>query len=183
MGLDVDISLLGSLIRSRDTRELLDLTRLGLFVQALGVTLLDDLERSISKDFDERDASSLVESAGGITVLAVGADEGGDSNSGSVSKELGNFTDTADVLGAVVRAKAEVLVQTEADVVTVQTVGRNARVEQGLLKRGGEGGLARGRQTGEPDCETLLAKKVLALLLGNSALVPGNVGRHDDQVD
>lgn len=80
----------------------------------------------------------------------------------------------ADVLVAVLLGEAEVLVQTEADVVAVQAVGSVAEVEQVLLKSGGDGRLARGRQTGEPESEALLLA-VLAALLASETGVPGNV--------
>lgn len=80
----------------------------------------------------------------------------------------------ADVLVAVLLGEAEVLVQAEADVVAVQAVGGVAEVEQVLLKSGGDGRLARGRQTGEPEGEALLLA-VLAALLASETGVPGDV--------
>jgi hypothetical protein len=50
---NVDLRVLGSLVRRADTSELLDLTGTSLLVQALGVTLLSDLHRDVDVDLDE----------------------------------------------------------------------------------------------------------------------------------
>ena len=55
------------------------------------------------------------------------------------------LSDTADVLVAVLFGKAQVLVEPETHIVTVEPVSGQADVEQVLLKGGRDGRLARGR--------------------------------------
>jgi hypothetical protein len=84
------------------------------------------------------------------------------------------LSDTPDVLLSVLGREAKVLVQAEPDVVAVQPVGLETKVEEVLLKGNGNGGLSRGRETGEPDGGTLLLAKIGALLTGETG-VPGDV--------
>jgi hypothetical protein len=82
--------------------------------------------------------------------------------------------DAADVLVAVLLGETQVLVQAEADVVAVEAVGGQAEVEEVLLERGGDGGLARGGQAGQPDGEAALLAELIALAAGERR-VPGDV--------
>lgn len=180
VGLDGDLGVVGGLVRGRDASKLLDLTGAGLLVETLGVTLLSDLERHVDVDLDKGDG--LVAALGGLGVqltgdLAiglVGGDEGGDGDGGGVSKELGDLGDAADVLVTVGLGKAKILVEAEADVVAVETVGGDAQVEEVLLESSGDGRLARSRETGQPDGETSLAAELVALTAGERR-VPGDV--------
>lgn len=74
------------------------------------------------------------------------------------------LSDTANVLIAVLLTEAQVLVEAEADVVAVEAVRGQAQVQQVLFKGGGDGGLARGGEAGEPDGHALLAAELIALL-------------------
>lgn len=85
-----------------------------------------------------------------------------------------NLGDSADVLHAILGREAEILVQAEAHVVAIESVGLQAEREQVLLKRRCDGGLARGRETGEPDSASLLLTEVGALL-ACQACVPCDV--------
>lgn len=97
MGLDDNLRLLGLLVRGGDAGELLDLASAGLLVEALGVTLLRDLEGHVDVDLDE--GNGLVAALGGLgveltsdlTVCSVGGDEGCDGNGGGVGEELGDL--------------------------------------------------------------------------------------------
>jgi hypothetical protein len=84
------------------------------------------------------------------------------------------LSDTPDVLLPVLGREAKVLVQAESDVVAIQSVGLETKVEEVLLKRNGDGGLARGRETGEPDGSTLLLAEIGTLSAGQ-ARMPCNV--------
>lgn len=180
MGLDGDLGLGRLLVRCRDACEVLDLTSASLLVQALGVTLLGDLERDVDKDLDE--GNGLIFAAGGLAVQVtgevavrpVGGDEGGDGNGGRVSEELGDLADAADVLVAVLFAEAEVLVEAEADVVAVEAVRGEAKVDEVLFEGCGDGGLARGREARQPDGEATLAARLVALA-AREGRVPGDV--------
>jgi hypothetical protein len=90
-----DLRAEGRLVRRRDARELLDLARPRLLVQALGVALLRYFERDVDVDFDERQRLVALLGALGVqlacrlAVGAVGRDEGGDGYCGGVGEELG----------------------------------------------------------------------------------------------
>lgn len=180
VGLDSDLSLLGLLVRSRDTSEILDLASASLLVETLGVTLLSNLERHVNVDLDEGDGllaalgSLFVKITGDLAIRSVGGDEGGDGDGGGVSKELGDLGDTANVLVAVGLRETKILVKTETDVVAVEAVGGDTKVKEMLLESSGNGGLARGRKTGQPDGETALAAGLIALL-ARQGRVPGDV--------
>lgn len=180
VGLDCDLGAQRLLIRCRDASELLDLASAGLFIQTLGVALLSHLEGHVDKDLDKGDGLVAVLVGLGvqlsrkIAVGAVGRDEGGDGDGGRVGKELGDLTDAADVLVAVGLGEAQVLVEAEAHVVAVEAVGGEAQVEEVLLQGGGDGGLARGGEARQPDCEAALAAQLVALAAGEGGM-PGDV--------
>lgn len=170
VSLDSDFGLLRLLVRCRNASEILDLTSAGLLVKALGVALLGDFEGHIDVDLNEGNglvatlSSLLVQLTGDLAIRSVGGDEGGDSDGGRIGKELSNLGDTANVLVSVGLGKTKVLVEAEADVVAIETVGGDAQVEEVLLKSSGDGGLARGRETRQPDGETALTAGLVALL-------------------
>ena len=66
----------------------LDLARPCLLVEALGVTLLDNVEGRIDEDFDERETGLLVQLARDGAVGAVWRDERGEGHAGSAREEL-----------------------------------------------------------------------------------------------
>ena len=72
--------------------------------------------------------------------------------------------DATNVLVAVLLGESEILVQAEADVVAVESVGGQANVKQVLLKSRGDGRLARSRQSGKPNGEAALATELIALV-------------------
>ena len=72
--------------------------------------------------------------------------------------------DAPDVLVPVLLAEAEVLVQSKAHVVAIETVRSEAQVQQVLLERSRDGRLSRRRETGEPDGEARLLAECVALL-------------------
>lgn len=181
MGADGDLGLERCLVGGRDAGEVLDLAGAGLLVQAFGVTLLGDLDRDVDVDLDEGEGlvaalgtAGGVQLAGDLAVGPVGADEGGQGDGGAVGEQLGDLSNAADVLVAVLLAEAQVLVQTEAHVVAVQTVRRHAQVQQVLLQRCRHRRLARRRQACEPDGEALLLAEALTLL-ARERRVPGDV--------
>lgn len=111
-----------------------------------------------------------------VAVHPVRRDKRGDGDGGAVREELRDLRDATDVLVAVLLAEAEVLVQTEADVVAVQAVGGDAAVaEELVLQLDGDGGLARGGEAGEPDGEAALVAQGAALVAGEGAGVVGDV--------
>jgi hypothetical protein len=97
--LDVDLSVLGRLVGGGDTRELLDLASASLLVKALGVTRLDDGERSVNKDLNEGDRRVvlLVKVAGELAVGNVRRDEGREGQRGGGGEEERDLADAADL--------------------------------------------------------------------------------------
>lgn len=73
------------------------------------------------------------------------------------------LSDPPNVLIAALLVKAQVLVQSEPHIVSVKSVRGKALVEKVLLESCGDGGLARGRETGEPDCQAALLAVLVAL--------------------
>ena len=75
--------------------------------------------------------------------------------------------------------EAEVLVETEADVVAVEAVGGEGvwGGEEGVLEGTGDGGFSGGGEAGEPDCETFLPAQEGAVGVGEGG-VGGYVGGH-----
>lgn len=90
---------------------------------------------------------------------------------GTTGTDLG---DTADVLVAILLGEAKVLVQAEAHIVAIEAVGGDTEVEEVLLEGGGDGGFARGRETGKPEGEAALLAELVALA-AREGRVPGDV--------
>lgn len=88
-----------------------------------------------------------------------------------IETHLGN---SADVLVSVLLREAEILVQAKSHIVAVEAVGRDAEMEEVLLERGRDGGLAGGRQAGQPDGKAALATELIALA-ARQGRVPGDV--------
>ena len=86
-----------------------------------------------------------------LSVLLVRRDERRDGDGGTVSEQLGDFGDAADILRAIGGGEAQVAVEAEADVVTVETVSGEGVLEEMLLEGYGYSGLSGGGEAGEPD--------------------------------
>lgn len=86
MSLNMNFGIFRCLIRCRDTSEFLDFTSLSLLVKTLGITLFNNIKRSISINFNERNTSSLMKSSSRITISSVRTDKSSDGNNSGVSK-------------------------------------------------------------------------------------------------
>ena len=82
VGLDGDLGVGGLLVRGRDASKFGNLAGAGLLVEALGVSLLGDLQGDIDEDLNERDrvvaglaARVGVQLTGHVAVGSVGGDE------------------------------------------------------------------------------------------------------------
>jgi hypothetical protein len=89
-------------------------------------------------------------------------------------KRVTYLCNTANVLITALLVKAKVLVEAETDIIAVETVRSKTLLKKMLLESSGNGRLARGRQTGEPDGSTLLLAELATLLAGKTS-VPGDV--------
>ena len=107
-------------------------------------------------------------------IRPVGRYETRDRHRRAVGEQFRDLGDPPDVLGAVGGREAEVLVQSEADVVAVEAVSREGVLQQVLFEGGGDGGFAGGGEAGEPDCEAGLVSEGGALGVREGG-VPGYV--------
>ncbi len=82
-----------------------------------------------------------------MAYLVEGGDEAGQAYDTTVSEQLGHLRNTSDVLFSVAVAEAEVAVETMTDVISIQTVGRDALAHQILLQSKGNGRLTGSRQS------------------------------------
>ena len=80
-----------------------------------------------------------------------------------------HLADPADVLVPALLVEAEVVVEAEADVVAVESVGELLEVEEVLLERAADRGLAAGAEASEPDRRAALLQEADALLGGHGA--------------
>jgi hypothetical protein len=98
--LDVDLGVLGGLVRRADAGELLDLARPGLLVQSLRVALLDDRDGGVDKDLDEGEGRVVlgVQLAGQLAVRNVRRDEGGQGERARRGKEERDLADATDLM-------------------------------------------------------------------------------------
>jgi hypothetical protein len=117
---DVELAVSGSLVGVRNTSEGGNDTSTSLLVKSLNVTAFANLEGSGDVAFEELKTSCLVEVFGEVTVLGVGGNESDEHDNTSHVKELGDFGDTSDVLGAVLSGEAETLVEASADNVSIE---------------------------------------------------------------
>ena len=117
---DVESGVGGGLIRVRDTSELRDDTSASLGVETLDITTLTDLKRGADVALVELESSLLVNLLGEVSVLGVWADEGDKDDLTGEAEELGDLSDTADVLGTVLLGEAEVLVKASSNDISIE---------------------------------------------------------------
>lgn len=164
---DVDLCMLWLFVWSGDTGEIRNLSCAGLFVQSFRVSLLGNLNWDIDEDLNEWDwlittlGGILVEVARDLTIGFVWWDEGGQGRGGSVGKEFcdlyrqlvagswwskgADFSDSSNVLVTILFCEAQVLVQSEAHIVSIQSICRDTQVEKMLLESSCNCGLSGSR--------------------------------------
>jgi len=111
---------LGGLIRVRHTSELGDDASAGLGIESLDITALTDLKRGADVALVELESGLLVDLLGEVSVGGVWADEGNEDDLAGKAEELGDFGDTADVLGTVLLGEAKILVEASPDDISVE---------------------------------------------------------------
>jgi len=117
---DVKFTVLGFLIRVRDTSEVGDDSSSSLLVESLNITSFANLEGGGDVAFDKLEASIFVECLGEVSVLGVGADESDEDNASGHAEKLGDLRDSSDVLSSVFSREAETLVESSSDDITIK---------------------------------------------------------------
>ncbi len=145
----------------------------GLGIEALNISGFAHIQCGITEDLDEVTVGGYV--SGNLAVCAEGGDEGGQYHGAALQEQFGEFTDTADVLFAIVIGKAEVGAEPVAHVIAIQHEGAGAEVIESILQGVGQGGFARAGEAGEPDHGALVPVLLLAQVTGDGGLVPNNV--------
>ena len=100
----------GRLVGVVDTRESLDLTGAGFLVLPLGVTLLTYFERGVHINLEKLEPGLLVELPIVVTIVDIRTDKSRYSDTPTLCKKLGHFTDPANVLGSILAGESQVLV-------------------------------------------------------------------------
>src|SRR5262245_45689466 len=135
--------------------EVLDLAGEGLLVEALHVTLDEDVERALDEHLDEiPDPAAVL-----VPDLAEGRDGGADGHHPVPGEEMADVPDAADVGVAVLPREPQSLGQVLAHLVAVEDLDVAAPRAQDLADGPREGGLPRARETGEPDGEPRLLRR------------------------
>jgi len=174
----MNLRVLRCLVRSRDTGEIFDFSRSGLFVQALGVALLNHMKRGIDENLDETKAALLVDFAGDGAISTVRRYEGGHRDTARIREQLRNLANAPDVLIPRLLIEAEIFVETETHVVAVQAIAELVHVQQMLLQGTRDGRLAACAEAREPYCHALLLKQLGAFCSINGTGVEDDVRRH-----
>lgn len=118
--IDPQLGIVGRLIRCRNAAELLDFSGARFGVQALHVSLLADLNRSINEDFYE--PALRVQSSDPVSIGPIRRDKRRENDDASVLKQAADFSDSPYVLGAVLWGETKIPVEPESYVVAVENV-------------------------------------------------------------
>eukprot|EP00048_Salpingoeca_helianthica_P016651 m.233462 g.233462 ORF g.233462 m.233462 type:complete len:612 (+) comp19158_c0_seq1:183-2018(+) len=153
-----ELWLAGSLVHIVDASEALDQPRTRLLVQTLGITRLACRKGSGHIALDEAQASIFVQLAHIVAVGFKGADEGGEGHNAAISKELANFTHTANVLRTIFSREAQILVQPVAHVVAIQTIARHPTSAQFCLNCEAQRCFSSARETCKPHGTSMKAR-------------------------
>jgi hypothetical protein len=81
----------------------------------------------------------------------IGADKAAQHDHTTIDKQFGDFAYPSNVLGAVFGTEAQVFVDAETNIVTIEAIHQHATLVERLFQRNGNCALARTRQTGEPE--------------------------------
>jgi len=91
-----------------------------------------------------------MEFSGNIPVGLVWRDEGRNRDDACIGKQLGDFTNPSDVLIPVLLAETKVLIQTEPDVIPIESIGGFLQVKKVLFQSTSNGGLPATAQSSKP---------------------------------
>src|SRR6056300_1398779 len=102
-------------IRRRNAREIRQLAVSGQLVESLGISLLTDFDGGIHKDLNE--LSGIQQLPHLLSLTPKGRDEGNQYDQASLQHQLGDFSDTPNILCSVFFLKTKIPVESVADVV------------------------------------------------------------------
>lgn len=119
--------------------------------QTFNIPLFTNIQGRVNKHLEEGQIKVLVYAPGHGSVLLEGRNKTAQANNPSVGEEFRNLGYSPNVLLPVLRCKAQIVVQTGAHVVAVQTVTGDTRVDQEGLDVEGDGSFAGTRESREPD--------------------------------
>src|SRR6516164_5269024 len=106
-----------------DAGEILELAGTRLLVKALRIALFASRDRRVKKNLDEGQFFRGMQRSDRVAIFAIGANETGHRDRAAVGEEPGDFTDAANVLLTVGGRKTQILVESVANIVSVQDVG------------------------------------------------------------
>jgi len=147
-GVDDKSSSLGLIVggAGRDSGESGNNSSTGLLVHSLGVAFFTDLDGGRDVGLTECQVGLGVSVGDNVSGSSLRSDERAEDNLSSLVEKLGDFSDTADVLGAVSRSESESLVHTLTDDISIKAEGAGGITDfliEVLL-----GGLSESRFTG-----------------------------------
>ncbi len=137
----MDLRRLGSLIRTVDAGEVLDLAGPRPLVEPLGIAGFGDGERRIDKDLDE--FAGLEDLPRQLPLGPEGRDEGREHDQAGIDEQFGDFRHAPDVFDAIGCREAEIPVDAMPQIVAVEQVGVTAEREQSLFDHVSDRRLAR----------------------------------------
>lgn len=151
---DVEVTVLGFLIRVRDTSEVGNDSSSSLLVESLDITSFANLEGGRDVAFDELEAGISVECLGEVSVLGVGADESDEYDASGHAEKLRYFRDSSNVFSSVFSRESETLVESSSDDISIEDEDLLVVSESGvqvLLDGFSESRFSGSRESSEPE--------------------------------
>src|SRR5580704_5165156 len=153
-GVQVNFWKLWGFIRGIEASQIFERACLRLSIQSFGVTTDAVFDWRINENFNE--FSDLHKGPYPVAFGSVGRDERAQNYEAALSHQLCNFADPPDVLHPIGLGKAQITIESVANVVAVQQHCVMTGGVQTLLHNIGDGRFARARQPREPDDGRLL---------------------------
>lgn len=118
--LEEELGLLRGLVRIRDTSEARDDSSSSLLIKSLNISRFTHFQRSGNMSLEELESVLLVDVSNEISISGVGGDEGGEGDLSALVEELGDLSDSSDVLSSIFSREAEVLVKSLTNHISVK---------------------------------------------------------------
>jgi len=148
-----------------DASKVFQLAAPGFGVKSFGVASFTLRQGRVYKDFKK--LARFKEGAGVVPLSTVGADERDDRDQAGVDKQPCDFRSPANIFIAIGFGEAEVLIQAEANFVTIEPIGVASGSVQASFQRVRDCGFACRGKACEPKAEWLLELEFGARLLVN----------------